>query len=45
MSCTDDVVLIEKSTVVDDGGDEQPPLPTLGMLSCDLDSCPWKFSG
>jgi len=37
--CTDDAVLIEKSTMVDDGGNEQPPLPTLGILSCGLHDC------
>ena len=32
MPCTDDAVSIKKSTPVDDGDKEWPPLPTLGML-------------
>ena len=45
MSCTDDAVSIEESTMVDDGDDEGLPLSTLGMLGCDVDSCcPRKLS-
>ena len=48
MLCPDGDILIDPSTMVDDGGDKQPPLSTLGMLrmlGCNLDSCLQKFSG